>query len=147
MKKPTTQVPLSIGRGVRGEAEHHLQTQSVAWFGWQYPTLADLLFAIPNGGKRSKATAGKLKAEGVRAGVADLFLSVARQGCHGLYIEMKTATGAQRTSQRRFQQRVTTEGYAYVIARSLEEFQRHVHAYLATPPLPSLGAAPAYQIA
>lgn len=52
------------------------------------PELA-LLLAIPNGGARHKATAGKLKAEGVKAGVPDVCLPVAK-GVHGsLWIELK----------------------------------------------------------
>jgi hypothetical protein len=45
--------------------------------------------AIPLGGKRNAATAARLKAEGARAGVPDIFLPVARHGCHGLWIELK----------------------------------------------------------
>lgn len=63
------------------------------------------LHAIPNGGYRDKATAGKLKAEGVKRGVSDIFLPLPMRGpivggsyqgqelqthlyC-GLYVEMK----------------------------------------------------------
>ena len=55
----------------------------------------DLLHAIPNGGARDKITAGRLKAEGVKAGVPDLFWPVVifdedtETERHGLYIEMK----------------------------------------------------------
>lgn len=59
-----------------------------------------MLFAIPNGGARSKATAGKLKAEGVKSGVSDLFLSVGRGGYHGLYIEMKAQGGRASDEQK-----------------------------------------------
>lgn len=52
------------------------------------PELA-LLLAIPNGGHRSKATAGRLKAEGVRSGVPDVALPVARAPHGGLWIELK----------------------------------------------------------
>lgn len=55
---------------------------------WHWPQL-DLMHAIPNGGKRDAITAGKLKAEGVKAGIPDIFLPVARSGYHGLYIELK----------------------------------------------------------
>lgn len=57
------------------------------------------LHAIPNGGYRDKVTAGKLKAEGVKRGVSDMFLPLPMLSklpsghpmfaYHGLYIEMK----------------------------------------------------------
>lgn len=51
------------------------------------------LHAIPNGGYRDKVTAGKLKAEGVKRGIPDIFLPLPlrtfdRSYC-GLYVEMK----------------------------------------------------------
>jgi len=54
----------------------------------QFPDLR-LMFAIPNGGERNKIVAGRLKAEGVKSGVPDIFLPVARHNVHGLFIEMK----------------------------------------------------------
>ena len=46
----------------------------------KYPELA-WLYAVPNGGLRSKAVAGKLKAEGTRRGVPD-YLWPQRSGQH-----------------------------------------------------------------
>jgi len=40
-----------------------------------YGKIGDYLFAIPNGGKRSITEAVRLKMEGVKAGVSDLFLA------------------------------------------------------------------------
>lgn len=54
-----------------------------------HPICAQYLFAIPNGGYRSKETARRLKKEGVKKGVSDLFLSYPTKGKHGLYIELK----------------------------------------------------------
>ena len=58
----------------------------VTWFRSRYPGV--LIFAIPNGGKRSIRTALTLKAEGVVPGVPDLFIPEWR-----LFIEMKRTRG------------------------------------------------------
>ena len=52
-----------------------------------------VMYHIPNGGRRDKITGARLKAEGVVAGVPDVFLASPRQGFHGLYIEMKRQRG------------------------------------------------------
>ncbi len=49
----------------------------------------EYLHHVPNGGKRDKATAMALKRQGVKAGVPDIVLPAAREGYHGLYIELK----------------------------------------------------------
>ena len=114
------------------DSEHYLQSRCVRWFDFQYPGLSNLLFAIPNGGKRSKAVAGKLKAEGVRKGVADLFLSVPVMGVHGLYLEAKFKTGKQSPEQQQFQSDVERMGYQYSEFRSEEEFMQIIKTYLNT---------------
>lgn len=53
------------------------------------------IFHIPNGGFRHPAEAAHLKAQGVKAGVPDLCIPVARGGYHSLYIEMKAAKGGK----------------------------------------------------
>lgn len=60
----------------------------------RYPELK-LLFAIPNGGSRHPAEAAHLKAQGVKSGVPDMCLPVARGGYHGLYIELKRQKGGR----------------------------------------------------
>ena len=74
----------------KSDTEHSIQTAFFAGL-----ALAKIhpdtkwVHAIPNGGERSAATAGKLKAEGVRKGVWDVFVPIPRQGKCGLYIEFK----------------------------------------------------------
>ena len=60
----------------------------------RWPEL-NLLYHVPNGGSRHRMEAAHLKQQGVRAGVPDLCLPVARGGCHGLYIEMKRLRGGR----------------------------------------------------
>lgn len=112
------------------DEEHHIQCACVNWFRYQYPEYRSLLFAVPNGGARSKATAGRLKAEGVVAGVADLLLLVPSCGYHGLCIEMKTKTGKQSDSQKEWQKEVKKKGYKYVVCRSLDEFIEIIDEYI-----------------
>lgn len=52
----------------------------VGWFRLQYPAVGKLLFAVPNGGARSRTEAAIMKAEGVTAGVTDLILLLGRGG-------------------------------------------------------------------
>lgn len=51
--------------------------------------IADWLIAIPNGGKRNASEAARMKKQGVKAGVSDLFLALPAKQFHGLWIEMK----------------------------------------------------------
>lgn len=54
-----------------------------------------LMFHVPNGGSRNRIEAARLKAQGVKPGVPDIFLPVARKGRHGLFIELKRKVGGQ----------------------------------------------------
>ena len=77
-----------------------------------YPEL-NLMFHIPNGGKRSKAEAGRFRAEGVKSGVPDLCLPVPRGQYHGLYIEMKTESGHTSDEQEWWGERLQAQGYVW----------------------------------
>ena len=114
----------------RHQDEHKLQATCVRWFRYQYPQIRHALFAVPNGGSRNKIEAGKLKGEGVLAGVADLIL-LQNIGTYGaLCIEMKTPTGVQSKAQKEWQMKITTDGYPYVIIRSLDQFIETINLYL-----------------
>lgn len=110
--------------------ESQLQRVCVAWFNLQYRQYKGLLYAVPNGA-RTSATQGRiLKAEGMTAGVADLILDIPAQGYHGLRLEMKTLTGRQSDSQKRWQELEESQGYKYVVVRTYEDFQNTIKGYL-----------------
>jgi hypothetical protein len=88
------------------------------------------LHHIPNGGQRDKREAYMMSQQGVRKGVADLFLPSPRQGKHGLYIELKTDSGVQSPEQKKFQAHVESEGYQYELCRSWEAGKEVLIQYL-----------------
>ena len=112
------------------DEEHRLQVACVRWFRMQYPHLREMLFAVPNGGRRDEKTGARLKEEGVIAGVSDMILLQRNDNYGALLIEMKTKTGRQSESQKRWQKAAEEQGYRYVVCRSLEEFMKEVNDYI-----------------
>lgn len=110
--------------------ESIIQQNCVKWFRLQYPKLALLLFAVPNGGARRRIEGAIMKAEGVTKGVSDLLLLFPVKHYHGLCIEMKTEKGKQQPSQKIWQREVENAGYKYVICRSFEDFMGEINSYL-----------------
>ena len=112
--------------------ESHIQQSCVRWFRLQFPDIALLLFAVPNGGARNKREAGILKGEGVTAGVADVILLKPSGGFASLCVEFKTEDKGsnQRDTQKRWQEVAETAGNKYVICRSFDDFYREVRSYL-----------------
>lgn len=117
--------------GKAANSEHDLQVSCVNWFRFMYPEYAHLLFAIPNGGYRSKTTARYMKAEGQLAGVPDIFLAVSKHKQHGLWIEMKNGkAGRVSDKQTDMMARLMQQGYECRIARSMEDFQNIINEYI-----------------
>ena len=112
------------------ELEHKIQCQMVKWFRLQYPEMKHNLFSVPNGGLRDEVTAAKMKAEGQLAGVSDLILLKSNRFHGALLVETKTKEGRQSDNQKDWQQKITNDGYKYVIVRSLDDFIREVKLYL-----------------
>ena len=115
-----------------------------------YPEVS-LLFAIPNGaklpygrtkdGERFSRQGAILKAEGLKAGVPDMFLPVSRPfrlrapgarsiTWHGLFIELKREKGKLQDSQREWLYFLRQQGYACVVAFGHAEAFEAIIAYL-----------------
>ena len=95
----------------------------------QYPALT-LYHHIPNGGKRGKREAAIFKAMGVKAGVPDLFLPCAREGYHGLYVEMKALDGRPSKAQLEMLKALSGQGYRCVVCHGADEARRVIEDYL-----------------
>lgn len=63
-----------------------------------YPEL-DMMYHVPNGGSRNEIEAAKLKKQGVKKGVPDIHLPVARGKYHSIYIEMKVRPNKPTSTQ------------------------------------------------
>lgn len=96
-----------------------------------YPGLAEM-FAIPNGGKRSKREAQLLKAEGVKAGVHDTFLPVPLHGFAGLWIELKAPKphdAVVSKEQKAWLAKMQARGYAARVCYGWIDMAETVKAY------------------
>ena len=105
-----------------------------AWFErGKYPKL-QLMFAVPNGGLRNKVVARKLKLEGLKAGVPDLILPVARGGYFGLYLEMKRLKGSTTAAeQKEWHAALQEEGYKVMVCKGAEVAWFELLEYLKMP--------------
>jgi hypothetical protein len=73
-----------------------------------------IVVSIPNEGKRSASTGGKLKKQGMTPGAADVVATWAR---YPVYLEFKTATGTQSKEQEAFQIAAYEAGVPYHVVR------------------------------
>jgi hypothetical protein len=114
--------------------EHQEQCALFEWAAWAAKRIPELhlMHAIPNGGKRDIRTAAMLKAEGVKPGVPDIFLPVARGGKHGLYIELKRRRGGVISkAQEAWIRALTNQGYMCAVCHGAEAANNEILAYMA----------------
>ena len=123
--------------------EHQIQAAIVEW---AYKTkmvnkynperiiyLKDHLIAIPNGGKRSITEAIRLKKEGVKPGVSDLFLacpSFNGKNKNGLWIEVKSKRGKVSRMQYEWSELMQGCHYAVSFIYSVDEGIQAIKDYL-----------------
>lgn len=90
-----------------------------------------LIFSIPNGGHRHIAVAKRMKAEGVKSGVPDLFLPVQCKGFGGLFLEMKKQKYGRITdNQKDWFEKLRKQGYKVCLAEGFEKAKNMVEWYL-----------------
>ena len=111
-------------------SEHQEQVMLITWFRMQYKQYKYHLWAIPNGGSRHIVTAVNLKAEGVLAGVSDLFLMIPKGEYHGMFIEMKAKTGSVSDKQKEFMSAASSMNYLAVVCYGFDEAKTAITKYL-----------------
>jgi hypothetical protein len=110
-------------------SEHDTQAAFIQWLDHQRIDGLDTSHAIPNGGARHIAVAGKLKAEGVKPGVPDWQWPSARGGFIGLAIEFKHGAGVPSKEQRERIDALQREGWCVVICWDWTAAARTVQGY------------------
>ena len=101
-------------------SEHLEQAHLVMWFRRTYPDI--LIFAIPNGGMRSKSQAMKLKVEGVVPGIPDLFVPEWK-----LWIEMKKVKGGKISpEQQNMIDYLQSVGYSVIVGLGAENAKAQI---------------------
>lgn len=136
----------------RSQAHHEFQVALIEHLKLHehlHPELK-LIHAIPNGGLRDKRVAAKLKAEGAKAGIPDLFLPVVVNRIQppawevpskeeqklpkirpGLYIEIKANPRDKLSdAQKWWKERLEKQGYCYYVARNMQDTIEFVLSYL-----------------
>lgn len=117
----------------RKNDEELLQCACHSWNRLQesrFPLLASI-FHCPNGGGRSKAEAGILKAMGVKPGVPDFMLPFPSGLYAGLAIELKSDAGVLSDAQRVWLQHAIKQNWCVAVVRDLEQYIVVVKEFLA----------------
>lgn len=115
------------------QPEEDLQRACMEWVAFNraaHPRLKWMIH-VPNGGKRPRGEAGKLKAMGVKKGVLDILLPrpSPRRRWMGLAIELKSSTGRLSEDQVDWLEVHAEDGWCTGVARTLEQFIALVETY------------------
>ena len=113
--------------------EHEEQVALFQWAAineYRWPCLR-WMFAIPNGGKRDVRTAVRLRAEGVKAGVPDIFLPYpTADGWCGLWIELKHGSNKPTQEQQEWLAALALAGYRVATCWGAKEAIQIIETYL-----------------
>ena len=123
--KPRAIEPAVSARKHNRHDESRLQKELVEAFRKMVPAHKGLVFAVPNGGSRSKREAAIMKGEGVTAGVADLVILYAMARTCLVEVKLEAAAGRRRRTRQSenqvdFERQVTGLGHQYEVVRSLD---------------------------
>jgi hypothetical protein len=111
------------------------QRTLISWCRWmegQHPEIG-MIFHIPNGEYRTMTSGKRLKAQGVRAGIPDLFLAVTTTKFSGLWIELKSQKGKVRPEQQEWITKLRLHGYAAYVCYGWKSAAETICEYLSIP--------------
>ena len=125
--------------------QHEEDVEQAALFRWAaymsgtWPEL-ERMFHVPNGGSRNKIEAARLKMQGVKAGVPDICLPVARGCYHGLFIELKKREGGRVSKeQREWVEYLDKAGYCAAVCHGWDAARALIERYMRAEVLKGAG--------
>jgi len=117
---------------IKPDSENGIQASFFSYienfFSIKHPE-AGCFFSIPNGVNKNPATRIIYKMTGLKAGVPDTFLPVAKNGYHGLFIEFKAEKGRLSDKQKEWIVILQRQGYKTVVCKSLSEAINELEKY------------------
>jgi hypothetical protein len=136
MLGPDSPLRQLVQRAPRRDLEHQEQVRVFEWardHEIEFPDL-EWLFAVPNfSGRLGEKTArqgARLKAEGRKPGVLDMWLPVKRSEHPGLVIELKVGSNVPTSDQRRWIRHLLQQGWRVVVAYGADETITVLKEYL-----------------
>lgn len=119
--------------------ESNEETEQITLFRWaafaenKYPELK-LMYHVPNEGKRSVRAGSKLKQAGLKSGVPDIVLPVARGGYIGLYIELKYGRNKTTENQKDWLRDLCRQNHLTAVCYGWEQAKDLIESYLNLAP-------------
>lgn len=101
------------------------------WASWnknKYPGL-ETMYHVANEGLRSASTGRRLKREGLKSGVSDICVPVAKSGYSNLYIELKSGKNKATESQLKFISGINKYGGKALVVYEAENAIEVIQAY------------------
>lgn len=84
---------------------------------------------FPNEGQREAHYGRLLQSYGMRRGVYDLFITMARHGFNGAWIELKTVEGRLSKEQKEFEEDMRQQNYFTAVTYGLDEALKMIDWY------------------
>ena len=92
-----------------------------------------LYFSIPNEAACNSIKGKHLKDTGMRKGVSDMFIAEPHHNFHGMFLELKKASGVLSPEQRQFLRDVEQKNYFTAVCFSVDEAIAILTWYISVP--------------
>ena len=111
--------------------EHIEQVRFINWFKDNFKEPDYIIFSVPNGGKRGKFEAKRLKDEGLMSGVSDLIIL---HHSKILFLEMKRTNTKLSPSQKKFFEKLKKQNIDFIVGYGATDASQKILDYFIKNP-------------